>query len=101
MRTNGSGHSRDSILAELQRSILAEARTYTVQSLHAKAPETLATTLGYKTKIFLIMLPKVRRQLSYGDEKDKRRVEDWRACRRPQSPTEVVSGDVSTPIRML
>ena len=37
MRRNGSVHSRDSILAELQRSITAEARNYTIQTLHAES----------------------------------------------------------------
>lgn len=48
MRRNGSVHNRDSILAELQRSITAEARNYTVQSLHAES----SGDLGYDTGIY-------------------------------------------------
>jgi ketosteroid isomerase-like protein len=48
MRRNGSVHSRDSILAELQRSITAEARNYTVQSLRAES----SGDLGYDTGIY-------------------------------------------------
>src|SRR5258708_12768480 len=36
MRGNGSVHNRDSILAELQRSIPAEAHNYPVPNLHPK-----------------------------------------------------------------
>jgi hypothetical protein len=36
MRRNGSVHNSDSILAELQRSLTAEAHNYTVQSLHTE-----------------------------------------------------------------
>ena len=48
MRRNGSVHSRDSILAELQRTITAEARNYTVQSLRAES----SGDLGYDTGIY-------------------------------------------------
>jgi ketosteroid isomerase-like protein len=48
MRRNGSVHSRDSILAELQRSITAEAHNYTVHSLHAER----SGDLGYDTGIY-------------------------------------------------
>ena len=48
MRRNGSVHNRDSILAELQRSITAEARNYTVHSLHAER----SGDLGYDTGIY-------------------------------------------------
>jgi ketosteroid isomerase-like protein len=48
MRRNGSVHNRDSILAELQRSITAEARNYTVHSLHAEH----SGDLGYDTGIY-------------------------------------------------
>src|SRR5215469_1580469 len=36
MRRNGSVHNRDSIQAELQRSITREAQNYVLQSLHAE-----------------------------------------------------------------
>ena len=45
MRRNGSVHTRDSILAELQRSITNEAHDYTLVSLHAEA----SGDLGYDT----------------------------------------------------
>jgi ketosteroid isomerase-like protein len=48
MRRNGSVHNRDSILAELQRSILVQARNYTLVSLHAEH----SGDLGYDTGIF-------------------------------------------------
>ena len=48
MRRNGSVHNRDSILAELQRSITAEAHNYTVHSLHAES----SGDLGYDTGIY-------------------------------------------------
>jgi ketosteroid isomerase-like protein len=48
MRRNGSVHSRDSILAELQRSISAEARNYTIQSLRAES----SGDIGYDTGIY-------------------------------------------------
>jgi len=48
MRRNGSVHSRDSILAELQRSVTAEARNYTVQSLRAES----SGDIGYDTGIY-------------------------------------------------
>jgi len=48
MRRNGSVHSRDSIQAELQRSITAEAQNYTVHSLHAES----SGDLGYDTGIY-------------------------------------------------
>jgi ketosteroid isomerase-like protein len=48
MRRNGSVHNRDSILAELQRSINAEAHNYTVHSLHAER----SGDLGYDTGIY-------------------------------------------------
>ncbi len=48
MRRNGSVHNRDSILAELQRSITAEARNYTVHGLHAER----SGDLGYDTGIY-------------------------------------------------
>ena len=48
MRRNGSVHNRDSILAELQRSITAEGRNYTVHSLHTEH----SGDLGYDTGIY-------------------------------------------------
>jgi ketosteroid isomerase-like protein len=48
MRRNGSVHNRDSIQAELQRSITREAHNYTVESLHAEA----TGDLGYDTGIY-------------------------------------------------
>ncbi len=48
MRRNGSVHNRDSIQAELQRSITAEAYNYTVHSLHAER----SGDLGYDTGIY-------------------------------------------------
>jgi len=51
MRRNGSVHNRDSILAELQRSITAEARNYTVHSLHTEHSGDLGYDTGYTTKI--------------------------------------------------
>jgi hypothetical protein len=48
MRRNGSVHSRDSIQAELQRSITNEARNYVVQSLHSES----SGDLGYDTGIY-------------------------------------------------
>ena len=48
MRRNGSVHNRDSILAELKRSILVQARNYTLESLHAEH----SGDLGYDTGIF-------------------------------------------------
>ena len=53
MRGNGSVHNRDSILAELQRSITAEAKNYTVHSLHAEH----SGDLGYDTGIYNENLP--------------------------------------------
>jgi ketosteroid isomerase-like protein len=48
MRRNGSVHSRDSIQAELQRSIISEAHNYSLQSLHAES----SGDLGYDTGIY-------------------------------------------------
>jgi ketosteroid isomerase-like protein len=48
MRRNGSVHNRDSILAELQRSITAEAHNYTLDSLQAER----VGDLGYDTGIY-------------------------------------------------
>jgi ketosteroid isomerase-like protein len=48
MRRNGSVHSRDSIQAELQRSISREAQNYVVKSLHAES----SGDLGYDTGIY-------------------------------------------------
>ncbi|HEV2729912.1 MAG TPA: nuclear transport factor 2 family protein [Terriglobales bacterium] len=48
MRRNGSVHNRDSILAELQRSITAEAHNYRVESLHAEG----SGDLGYDTGMY-------------------------------------------------
>jgi ketosteroid isomerase-like protein len=48
MRRNGSVHNRDSILAELQRSITAEAHNYTVHSLHCEH----SGDLGYDTGMY-------------------------------------------------
>jgi ketosteroid isomerase-like protein len=48
MRRSGSVHNRDSILAELQRSITAAAQNYTVHSLHAES----SGDLGYDTGIY-------------------------------------------------
>jgi ketosteroid isomerase-like protein len=53
MRGNGSVHNRDSILAELQRSITAEAKNYTVHSLHTEH----SGDLGYDTGIYNENLP--------------------------------------------
>jgi ketosteroid isomerase-like protein len=53
MRRNGSVHNRDSILAELQRSITARAGNYTVHSLHAES----SGDLGYDTGIYNENLP--------------------------------------------
>jgi len=53
MRRNGSVHNRDSILAELQRSVTAGARNYTLDSLHAEH----SGDLGYDTGIFNENLP--------------------------------------------
>jgi ketosteroid isomerase-like protein len=48
MRRNGSVHSRDSIQAELQRSITSEARNYSMQSLHTES----SGDLGYDTGVY-------------------------------------------------
>lgn len=48
MHRNGSVHNRDSIQAELQHSIIAEAHNYTVQSLHSES----SGDLGYDTGIY-------------------------------------------------
>ena len=48
MRRNGSVHNRDSIQAELQRSITAGARNYTVHSLHTER----SGDLGYDAGIY-------------------------------------------------
>lgn len=48
MRRNGSVHNRDSILAELQRSITNEARNYTLDSLHTEH----SGDIGYDTGIY-------------------------------------------------
>jgi ketosteroid isomerase-like protein len=48
MRRSGSVHNRDSILAELQRSISAKAQNYTVHSLHAER----SGDIGYDTGIY-------------------------------------------------
>ena len=49
MRGNGSVHSRDSIEAELSRSIIAaRAHNYTVESLHTE----YTGNLGYDTGIY-------------------------------------------------
>lgn len=48
MRRNGSVHNRESIQAELERSITAEARNYTVESLHTER----SGDLGYDTGIY-------------------------------------------------
>jgi ketosteroid isomerase-like protein len=48
MRRNGSVHNRDSIQAELERSITAAAHNYTVESLHAES----TGNLGYDTGIY-------------------------------------------------
>lgn len=48
MRRNGSVHSRDSIQAELQRSISSDAHNYSLQSLHAES----SGDLGYDTGIY-------------------------------------------------
>ena len=53
MRRNGSVHNRDSILAELQRSITADAQNYTVHSLHSER----SGDLGYDTGIYNENLP--------------------------------------------
>lgn len=53
MRRNGSVHNRDSIQAELQRSISAGARNYTLTSLHAES----SGDLGYDTGIYNEDLP--------------------------------------------
>jgi ketosteroid isomerase-like protein len=48
MRRNGSVHNRDSILAELRRSILIQAHNYTLESLQAEH----SGDLGYDTGIY-------------------------------------------------
>lgn len=48
MRRNGSVHNRDSILAELQRSITNEGHNYILSSLHAEH----SGDLGYDTGIY-------------------------------------------------
>jgi|HubBroStandDraft_6_1064221.scaffolds.fasta_scaffold06459_5 ketosteroid isomerase-like protein len=49
MRRNGSLHNRDSIQADLQRSITtAEARNYIIQSLHSES----SGDLGYDTGMY-------------------------------------------------
>jgi len=48
MRRNGSVHSRDSIQAELQRSINSEAHNYSVQSLHSES----SGDVGYDAGIY-------------------------------------------------
>ena len=48
MRGNGSVHNRDSILAELQRSITAEAHNYIVHSLHSEH----SGDIGYDTGMY-------------------------------------------------
>lgn len=48
MRRSGSVHNRDSILAELKRSILVQARNYTIESLHAEH----SGDIGYDTGIY-------------------------------------------------
>jgi ketosteroid isomerase-like protein len=49
LRRKGTVHTRDSILAELQRSITAaEAQNYTMRSLHAES----SGNLGYDTGIY-------------------------------------------------
>ena len=48
MRGNGSLHNRDSILAELQRSITAQAHNYTVHSLHSEH----SGDIGYDTGMY-------------------------------------------------
>jgi len=48
MRRNGSVHNRDSIQAELQRSIAAEAQNYVVHSLNTES----SGDLGYDTGIY-------------------------------------------------
>jgi ketosteroid isomerase-like protein len=48
MRRNGSVHNRDSILAELQRSITANGHNYVVHSLHAES----SGDLGYDTGVY-------------------------------------------------
>ncbi|HVH86170.1 MAG TPA: DUF4440 domain-containing protein [Terriglobales bacterium] len=48
MRRDGSVHNRESILAELQRSISAEAHNYVVQSLHTEH----SGDLGHDTGIY-------------------------------------------------
>jgi ketosteroid isomerase-like protein len=47
-RRNGSVHNRDSILAELKRSVLVQARNCTLESLHAEH----SGDLGYDTGIY-------------------------------------------------
>jgi ketosteroid isomerase-like protein len=53
MRRNGSVHNRDSIQAELQRSITNKANNYTVHSLHVER----SGDLGYDTGIYNENLP--------------------------------------------
>lgn len=48
MRGNGSLHNRDSIQAELQRSITAQAYNYSVHSLHSEH----SGDLGYDTGVY-------------------------------------------------
>jgi len=66
MRGNGSVHSRDSIDAELSRSIIAaRAHNYTVESLHTEYTGNLGYDTESMTKIFRITSPKAITLWSY------------------------------------
>ena len=52
MRWDGSVHGKDSILAEMQRSITAGAHNYSVNSLHTE----LSGDLGYDTGAYNVTL---------------------------------------------
>ena len=69
MRGNGSVHSRDSIEAELSRSIIAaRAHNYTVESLHTEYTGNLGYDTGIYDEDFPHHLAEV--QLPYGHTED-------------------------------
>lgn len=58
MRRNGWVHNRDSIQAELQRSITAQAHNYTVESLNTDVSGDLGYDTGIYNEVFVVMLPR-------------------------------------------
>jgi ketosteroid isomerase-like protein len=71
MRGNGSLHNRDSIQAELQRSVTAQAHNYTVHSLHAEPSGYLCYDTGiYNEKFpnhlaegnYLLVVKRIKRE---------------------------------------